>query len=114
VVPNFHVYSQNDVFVFVAANVYDPELSKKLYQPGLYCCSYEIPAPLLNAGKYQVEAFLSRESDGFPYVHVPEAVSFQVIDDGTGRGDHYMENWPGVIRPKLACSVRRIGELPVI
>lgn len=109
VLPNFHVYNNNGIFVFVASNLHIEKLAKKIYDTGLYRCTFEIPAPLLNAGKYSVHALLSREGDGSPFVHIPDAVSFQILDDGTGRGNIYQgECYPGIIRPLLACLTEKI------
>jgi lipopolysaccharide transport system ATP-binding protein len=111
-VPNFHLYNQGGVMVFPTATLHVKELAQKVYEPGLYRSSCVVPAALLNSCTYFVHAFLSRETDGHPYVHVPEAVSFQVNNDGTGQGDVYTgADWAGVIRPLLRWTSRRIGDL---
>jgi lipopolysaccharide transport system ATP-binding protein len=111
-VPNFHLYNQGGVMVFPTATLHVKELAQKVYEPGLYRSSCVVPADLLNSSTYFVHAFLSRETDGHPYVHVPEAVSFQVNNDGTGQGDVFTgADWPGVIRPLLPWTSRRIGDL---
>ena len=84
-----------------------------IYEPGLYRCSCVIPEALLNTGTYCVHVYLSRETDGQAYVHVPDVVSFKVINDGTGMGDAWtgVDEWPGVIRPLLPWTSSRVGEL---
>ena len=86
VTPSFHFYNQADILVFPTATLHVPELAQKIYTTGLHRCCCVIPAALLNSGSYSVHVFLSRDTDGHPYVHVPDAVSFQVINDGTGTG----------------------------
>ena len=48
-----------------------------------------------------------------PYVHVPEVVSFQVIDDGTARDNFTTTNYPGVIRTLLPWTGERLANLPL-
>ena len=107
--PSFHLYNQSGIMVFPTGPLHVKELAQKVYEPGLYHCSCVIPAALLNTGTYFVHAFLSRETDGHPYVHVPEVVSFQIINDGTGMSESFTgeDNWPGVIRPLLAWNIQR-------
>jgi lipopolysaccharide transport system ATP-binding protein len=114
--PSFHLYNQSGVMVFPTGPMHLKELGEKIYEPGLYRCSCEIPEALLNTSIYFVHAWLSRETDGHAYVHVPEVVSFKVINDGTGLGDSFTgdDNWPGVIRPLLPWTSRRLEDLPAI
>jgi lipopolysaccharide transport system ATP-binding protein len=114
VTPSFHIYNQSGILLFPTANLHTNGWNQRVYQPGLYRCSCIIPAPLLNAGTYFVHAFLSRDTDGMPYVHVPEVVSFQVIDDGTGRGNYIGEYYPGLIRPLLSWTGERLADLPFL
>lgn len=101
--PSFHLYNQSGIMVFPTGPMHVKALAQKVYEPGLHRCSCQIPAALLNTGTYFIHAFLSRETDGHPYIHVPEVVSFQVINDGTGMNKSYtgVDDWPGVIRPLL-------------
>ena len=114
VLPSFHLYNQDGIFVFPTSPMLVGELDQKVYEPGLFRCSCVIPAALLNTGSYSVHAFLSRETDGLPYIRVRDAVSFRVINDGTGMGGAWTgtDDWPGVIRPMLAWSAERLGALP--
>ena len=107
--PSFHLYNQSGVMVFPTGPLHVKELAQNIYAPGLYRCSCIIPALLLNSGTYFVHAFLSRETDGQVYVNVPEVVSFQVINDGSGMSESFTgdDNWPGVIRPLLSWSIQR-------
>ena len=108
---SFHIYTQQGIMLFSTANLHDNVWGQMEYHPGLYRCSCVIPGHLLNEGKYYVHAYLSRDTDGMPYVRVPEVVSFQIIDDGTARGN-YVGGWPGAVRPVLPWTGRRLGELP--
>jgi len=100
--------------VFPTAPLHIMELAEKEYEPGLYHCTCTIPAALLNAGNYLVHIYLSRNTDGFAYVHAPDVVSFHVINDGTGQGNiNLTADWPGVIRPLLAWTAEKTsGQLP--
>jgi lipopolysaccharide transport system ATP-binding protein len=113
-VPSFHLYNQSGLMVFPTGPLHVKELGQKIYEPGLYHCSCVIPEALLNTGIYFVHAWLSRETDGQAYVHIPEVVSFKVINDGTGMGDSWTgdDNWPGVIRPLLLWTSKRLDDLP--
>jgi len=112
--PSFHVFNQNGIMLFPTATSHMKELAEEVYAPGLYRASCIIPTAFLNSGIYFLDAFLSRETDGRPYVHVPQAVSFQIWNDGTGQGDVYTgdENWPGILRPLLQWTSAMIGDLP--
>jgi lipopolysaccharide transport system ATP-binding protein len=114
VIPSFHLYNQSSVMVFATGTLHIEELAKNIYSTGLHRCTCTIPAALLNSGTFSVNVFLGRETDGFPFVQVNDAVSFQVIDDGTGQGDAYTAGeWPGVIRPLLPWTGEKIsGQLP--
>ena len=112
-VPNFHLYNQSGVMVFPTATLHVRELAQKVYEPALHRASCVIPPALLNSGTYFVHAFVSRETDGQPYVHVPDSVSFVVHNDGTGQGDIYTAgDWPGVNRPLLPWTSTLMGALP--
>jgi lipopolysaccharide transport system ATP-binding protein len=114
--PSFHLYNQGGVMIFPTGPMHLAELGQKVYEPGLYRCSCVIPEAFLNTGTYFVHAWLSRETDGHAYVHVPEAVSFKVINDGTGLGDSWTgeDDWPGIIRPLLPWTGKRLDDLPIL
>ena len=99
ITPNFHIYNQNGLFLFPTANLHIEGWGNKIYDSGFYSCTCIIPGSLLNSGTYFIHVYLSTLS-GTPYVHVPNVVSFQVIDDGTGRGA-YRGASTGIIRPLL-------------
>jgi lipopolysaccharide transport system ATP-binding protein len=103
VLPNFHLINKNGIMVFPTSPMHIKEIISNKYKVGLYRCTCEIPGLLLNTGEYFVHAFLSRETDGYPYIYVPEVVSFNVVNNGVGMGEIYTgsPDWPGVIRPIL-------------
>ena len=114
--PSFHPYNQSGLMGFPTGPLHVNELGQKIYGPGLYRCSCVTPEALLNTGTYFVHAWLSRETDGQAYVHVPEIVSFKVLNDGTGMGNSWTgdDHWPGVIRPLLPWTSKRLDDLPVL
>jgi lipopolysaccharide transport system ATP-binding protein len=109
ITPSFHIFNSHGLMLFATANYNDNEWGGKIYDPGLYSCSCTIPAFLMNEGRHYVNAYLSRDTDGWPYVQVPSAVSFQVVDDSSARG-RYVGEWPGLVRPLLQWSGVRLGD----
>ena len=57
-----------------------------------------MPAHILNEGKYSVDAMLVHEMR-LVRAESESAVSFNVFDDGTTRGD-YVGEWIGIVRPR--------------
>jgi len=110
VTASFHIYNRHGIMLFSTGNLHDQEWGQREYDPGLYRCWCAIPSHFLNEGQYYVNAYLSRDTDGSAYVQVPEAVSFQVLDDGSGRGN-YIGPWPGVVRPLLNWKGSRLNGL---
>ena len=114
-IPSFHLYNKNGIMVFPTGPLHIKEIVQSNYQLGLHRCICEIPSFLLNTGEYSVHAYLSRETDGLPYVYIPEVVSFNVINNGSGMGDSFTgtADWPGVLRPILPWTRENIGLLPL-
>lgn len=111
VTASLHIYNQHGIMLFSTGNLHDKVWGQMEYHPGLYRCSCVIPGHLLNEGKHYIYAYLSRDTDGKPYVRVPEVISFQMMDDGSTRGN-YVGGWPGAVRPILPWTGRRLGDLP--
>ncbi len=99
---SFHLYNQDGINLFAAANLHDPKWGKHDYEPGLYACWCLIPGHFLNSGRHYVTVYLtSGEGANSVEIRLPEVVSFDVHDSGEGRGD-YVGEWVGAIRPLLA------------
>ena len=113
--PSFHLYNKNGIMVFPTGPLHLKEVIQSSYQPGLHRCICEIPKLLLNTGEYTIHVYLSRETDGLPYINIPEVVSFNVINNGSGMGDSFTGNadWPGIIRPILKWDREIVDMLPL-
>jgi lipopolysaccharide transport system ATP-binding protein len=106
--PSFHVLNVYNVCIFATGNSDDPVWGAKQYSPGLYRSKCVIPGRLLNSGNYHVSAFVTK--DHVIAAQKEEIVSFQVHDDGVGRGD-YTGVWIGVIRPSLPWNIEFLGDI---
>ena len=101
-VPNFHLYSEEGICVFVTGDT-DPELSRRPKPIGSYVNRAIIPGNFLSEGTLIVDAAISTLDPAAVHAHEREAVAFQVIDSIEGdsmRGD-YGGSLPGVVRPHL-------------
>ena len=102
-VPNYHFYNEEGVYVFVLADHQDPIWRQKPRPVGRYCSTAWIPGNYLAEGTMLVGAAVSTINPVIIHFYEREAVAFQVIDnmDGnTARGD-YAGPMPGVVRPLL-------------
>jgi lipopolysaccharide transport system ATP-binding protein len=106
-VPNFHVYRADGTCVFVVS----PESADYL-PPGDYCTDCKIPGNFLNEGAYFVGVALTSVMQNYyadDYFD-PNAIMFNVIDPMTeeSRRYGYAGPMPGVIRPRLVWTVKKI------
>ena len=100
--PNFHVYNEEGVNVFIS-NDLDPEWRGRPRPAGRYTSTMWIPGNFLAEGTMIVGAALSTLDPVVVYFYERDAVAFQVIDSLDGdsvRGD-YAGPYPGVVRPAL-------------
>lgn len=109
VLASFHLLNEQGMLLFSTGNL--QEWSQREFEPGLHRCSCLIPPHLLTEGGYYVTLYLSRGPYARIDAHQPEVISFQVVDDGSGRGD-YTGQWTGLIRPLLRWTGERVGDLP--
>ena len=96
--PVFAVKNAWGVLVFSTANYEESSWGTCHYERGQFTTTCEIPAHILNEGKYLVEAMLVQETR-FAKVHTDSALAFTVFDDGSTRGD-YLGEWHGLVRPR--------------
>jgi lipopolysaccharide transport system ATP-binding protein len=96
--PVFAVKNSLGVLVFSTANYEESSWGTCHYERGHFRTVCEIPAHILNEGKYVVDATLVQETR-FVRVHTDSAVAFTVFDDGSTRGD-YLGEWRGLVRPR--------------
>lgn len=101
-IPNFHLYNEEGVCVFVTADT-DPEWRRRPKPLGRCISRVTIPGNFLSEGTLIVNAAISTMDPVTVHAHEREAVAFQVIDSIDGdslRGD-YGGAMPGVVRPHL-------------
>ncbi len=96
--PVFSVKDPSGLVVFSSANYEEPSWGIHCYDQGRVRTVCEVPAHILNEGKYLVDAMLVQEGR-FVKAHSENAVGFTVYDDASTRGD-YLGEWRGVVRPR--------------
>ena len=106
-IPNFHFVMPGGVYAFVSGIEDAKELTPGDYE--VTCC---LPGDLLNEGTYFVGLAISSFSQG-QTVHYfePSALTFNVRDamnGSVGRSSGYANTVPGVVRPRLQCSIKKI------
>ena len=104
--PNFHIYNSHGVPILNAVNFEDKQWGTKHYSCGLYRSQCVIPGCLLNEGQYNVSSLIVQDTS-IIHARKEEIVTFNVNDDGVGRGD-YTGGWLGVIRPLLFWSIELV------
>jgi lipopolysaccharide transport system ATP-binding protein len=111
-IPNFHLFNDDGICVFVTADT-DPTWIRRPKPLGRYVSRVRIPGNFLSEGTLVVDAAISTMDPATVHVHERDAVAFHVVDsiDGdTARGD-YGGTIPGVVRPQL--DWRTVAEEPV-
>jgi lipopolysaccharide transport system ATP-binding protein len=98
--PVFIVKNSAGVTVFSTSNYEDREWGRRVYEPGQYRAKCQVPAHLLNDGRYFVDVLLVQETR-VVRAHLESGVEFWVHDDGATRGD-YVGQWTGIVRPRCA------------
>lgn len=101
-IPNFHLYNEEGICVFVTGDN-DPEWRRRRKPVGRYVSRVTVPGNFLSEGTLIVDAAISTMDPAMVHAHEREAVAFQVVDsiDGdSARGD-YGGSVPGVVRPRL-------------
>jgi len=100
--PNFHLYNDDNVCVFVTADR-DPAWWRKSRPRGRFTSRARIPGNFLAEGRFSVSVALSTPDPVVIHFVEREGLVFQVIDSQEGdsvRGD-YTGQMPGVVRPDL-------------
>jgi lipopolysaccharide transport system ATP-binding protein len=106
-VPNFHLYNEEGVCIFVS-NDHDPEYLRYARPAGRYHSKMSIPGNFLADGRIRVEAALSTMHPVTVHFHEHNTVVFYVVDSFDGdsaRGD-YRGPVPGFVRPIMRWDTR--------
>jgi len=107
--PNFHVFNEQGVNLFIS-NDLDPEWRSRPRPAGVYTSTAWIPDNFLAEGTVIVGAAVSTLDPVVVHFFEREAVAFQVVDSSDGdsaRGD-YAGPYPGVIRPALKWTTQYV------
>jgi lipopolysaccharide transport system ATP-binding protein len=101
-VPNFHLYNEEGICVFVTIDT-DPAWRRQTKPVGQYVSRVTVPGNFLSEGTLIVDAAISTMETTTVHAHEREAVAFQVIDsiDGDSMRGDYGGAMPGVVRPRL-------------
>lgn len=108
--PNYHFNNEEGVLMFIASDK-DPAWRKTPRPVGVFASTAWIPGNFLSEGTVIVGAAISNMDPVTIHFFERDAVGFQVIDslDGqSARGD-YAGPFPGVVRPMLRWTTKRLG-----
>ncbi len=104
------IFNEQGMLLFSTSDL--ENWGKSEFETGFYRSTCTIPGRLLMPGAYYVTLGLSRGPNGRIDVYRREVVSFQVIDDGTGR-DGFAGEWNGLIRPILPWFLARLDDIQI-
>jgi lipopolysaccharide transport system ATP-binding protein len=101
-VPNFHLFNEEGVCVFIV-NDQDPEWRHRTRPQGRFVSTVNIPGNFLAEGAIVVRAVVSTMDPVTVHFSEDDAVAFQVIDslDGDSARGAFAGAYPGVVRPLL-------------
>jgi lipopolysaccharide transport system ATP-binding protein len=110
-VPNYHVYNEEGVCVFVASEP-SPARPGPARPVGRYVSTAWIPGNLLSEGTLFVGAAISTMDPVTVHVFERNVVAFQIVDsmDGDSARGEYAGPMPGVIRPLLQWTTSAIAK----
>ena len=103
-VPNFHVWNDDGICVFVAGDT--SETSQRTKRTiGIYRVTMEIPGNFLSEGCMIISPALSTMNPVKVHFFEKDAVAFQVTDpmEGNSARGEYAGPFPGIVRPILKC-----------
>lgn len=96
--PVFEVKNHLGISIFSTSNYEETGWGACDYARGRFTASCSVPPHVLNEGKYFVHAMLIHEMR-VTRAESENAVTFNVFDDGSSRGD-YVGEWTGIVRPR--------------
>jgi lipopolysaccharide transport system ATP-binding protein len=101
-VPNYHFFNEEGVYVFVASD-HDPSWQRQPRIRGRYVSTAWIPGNFLSEGSMIIGVAVSTMDPVTVHFYERDAVAFQVIDslDGNSARGDYAGPIPGVVRPLL-------------
>ncbi len=100
------LFDEQGTHLFNSADIVNHAWRNQPRRKGVVRARCTVPANLLAEGRYFVNVLVTSGSS-IEHLAVRDAVSFQVVDPGTGRGAraNWGGEWPGVIRPLLAWDI---------
>jgi lipopolysaccharide transport system ATP-binding protein len=109
---NLHFFNDQGVCLFVSADWNDRDWSAREREPGVVTATCHIPGNFLAEGRVIVTAAVSTDNPVTVHAIERDAIAFEVVDRSQGDGVRgpMANDWPGVVRPMLAWSVRQTHE----
>jgi len=110
-VPNFHFFNEEGLYLFVASD-HDPQWRRRPRPECRFISTAWIPGNFLSEGTLVLGAAISTMDPVRVHFYERDAVAFHVVDslDGdSARGD-YAGPFPGVVRPLLKWTTQYSGE----
>jgi lipopolysaccharide transport system ATP-binding protein len=103
--PNIHFFRGTGEQVFTAVNDTHPNLSGK----GLHKTISWIPPNLLNEGTYTVGIALTTLSPMTIHAYETHCLTFDAVENINDRKNPYLNNLPGIVRPKLSWDCTKLN-----
>lgn len=93
------IYGKEGTVAFNTGPAPGQKWSGEPFPVGLFRCTCRIPGDLLNDGRHTVKLLVVEDQAVVVYTH-DEALAFEVVDVGSGRGAWHGD-WIGAVRPML-------------
>jgi lipopolysaccharide transport system ATP-binding protein len=103
---SLHFLTEDGVIAFASSSIRGDALGGREHPVGRFRSTCEVPAHLLNAGTYRVEALLVRDQN-VVLQREEEALVFEV-NDVPHINDRWHGRWPGAVRPALPWVTERV------
>lgn len=101
--PNFHFYTTNNIYSFVAISHIEP------LKKGVYKFSTFVPKNLLNNRTYRIGVALTTLNTGHVHLYEKEIINLDVIENKAERNHEYNGDIPGVFRPIFESKIEKIN-----
>ena len=101
--PNFHFYTTNNIYSFVAISNIEP------LKKGVYKFSTFVPKNLLNNRTYRIGVALTTLNTGHVHLYEKEIINLDVIENKAERNHEYNGDIPGVFRPIFESKIEKIN-----
>jgi lipopolysaccharide transport system ATP-binding protein len=96
-IPNLHFFTTKGDYAFIAGE----DTKEHHGKIGTHKAIAWLPKNLLNTQSYMVNIALSTLSPVLVHFNAQESLIFDVTEDLSKRGNDYVHEWPGIVRPKI-------------